>query len=92
MNLTDRQAKSLVVGAVAGAGLLASAESLASGNLPSVRVAVGGVIAGAVLYALADVAPPLAGGLALILITGAALTNGVNVARIVTTATTNKGK
>lgn len=88
MNLTERQAKSIVVGAVAGAAILASAEQLATGVMPDVRVAVGGVIAGAVLYAVADVAPAVAGTLALVLVTGAALTNGAAVARVVTQATT----
>lgn len=88
MNFTDRQAKSLVVGSIAGAAILASAQQLATGSMPDVRVAVGGVIAGAVLYALADVAPPLAGSLALLVLTGALLTNGADVARVITTATT----
>lgn len=79
-------AKGLVVGAAAGAGLLASAHDLVAGNPPQIRTAVGAAIAAALLYALADVAPPLAGGLALVLLTGAVLRHGVEVADIIMNA------
>lgn len=80
-------AKGLVIGSTATAGMLASASDLVNGRPPQVRTAVGAVIAAALLYALADVAPPLAGGLALVLLLGAVLTNGAEVAEIITKAT-----
>lgn len=90
MSFSERSAKTAVVGAVAGAALLSSAQSLATGTMPPVRIGVGAVIAGAMLYALADSAPAVAGGFALLLITGAVMVNGVQVAKIVTHATTGK--
>ena len=90
MAFTEKSAKALVVGAVAGAAILSSVDSLATGTMPSVVVGVGAVVIGSMLYALADVAPPLAASFALVLITAAALTNGVKVAGIVTNATRGK--
>ena len=87
MNFTSQQSKTIVITATAGAAILSSLEQLASKQAPSVRIGVGAVIAGAVLYSLTDVAPALAGSLALLLLVGAALTNGVKVANIVATAT-----
>lgn len=83
MNFTEAQAKGLVIGAVAGAGILASAAQLVEGKPPSIRTALGGAIAAAMLYALADWAPNVAGGLALVLLVGAVLTNGMDVASII---------
>ena len=80
-------AKGLVIGAAAGAGILASAADLATGNPPDVRVAVGVVLAAAVLYAAADWAPDLAAAFAVLLLTGAVLTNGKTVADVVRGAT-----
>lgn len=84
MDFTAGQAKGLVIGATAGAGLLASAADLFEGRPPSIRVAMGATIAAAMLYALADWAPSLAGSLSLLLLTGALLTNGATVAGIIT--------
>lgn len=84
--MSKSTAKGLVIGATAGAAILASAHDLVTGNPPQVRTAVAAVIAAALLYALAEVAPPLAGGLALIVLTGAVLRHGVEVADIVTQA------
>lgn len=86
MDFTTAQAKGLVIGATAGAGILASAAQLAEGSPPDVRVAVGATIAAALMYALADYAPELAGGLALLMLVGAVLSNGATVAGIITKA------
>lgn len=91
MNFTTRQAKSMVIGATAGAAILASLVQLSEGSAPDIRVGVGAVIAGGLMFALADVAPSLAGSLALVLLVGAALQNGTKVAAIVAGAT-NGGK
>lgn len=86
MDFTSAQAKGLVIGATAGAGILASAAQLVDGNPPDLRIAVGGAIAAAALYALADWVPGLAGGLALVMLVGSLLTNGATVAAIITKA------
>ena len=90
MNFTTGQAKGLVVGATCAAAILSSADNLANGKVPTVRNAVGAVVVASVLYAAADWQPELAGSLALVLLLGAILTNGVRVANIVTTATAKK--
>lgn len=87
MNFTARQAKTMVIVATAGSAILASLEQLATGSFPSVKIGVGAVIAGAVMYALTDIAPALAGALAALLLVGAALTNGTQVAAILSSAT-----
>lgn len=87
MNFTTTQAKTTVVVATAGAAILASLEQLATGQFPSVKIGVGAVVAGAVMYALTDIAPALAGSLAALLLAGALLTNGTQVAAILSSAT-----
>jgi hypothetical protein len=81
-------AKGFVIGATAGAAILASLDDLAAARPPDIKIAIGGVIAAAFLYALADAAPELAIGFAAILLVGAILTNGAQVAAIISKATT----
>lgn len=88
--MTPDNAKGLVIGAAAGAGILSSAENVAAGKLPDVRSAVGVVVVAAVLYALADWQPNFAAAFALVLLVGAILTNGVAVANVITGATAAK--
>lgn len=90
MNVTTGQAQGLVIGATAGATILASAANLADGKPPDIRTAIGGTIAAAFLYALADVAPELAAAFAMLLLAGAILTNGATVAGIITKATASR--
>jgi hypothetical protein len=85
--MNERQAKTLVIVGTSGAAMLASAEAIATGRPPSVRIGVGAVVAGSVLYALAGFIPPVAGGLALVMLTGSVLTNGATVAAILQRAT-----
>lgn len=87
MNFTTTQAKTLVITATAGSAILASLEQIATKQFPSVRIGVGAVIVGAVMYALTDISPALAGALALLLLAGAVLTNGTKVAGIISAAT-----
>lgn len=87
MNFTERQAKSLVIAATSVAAILAAVVDVADGRGPNVRTGVGAVIAGAVMYGVASVAPPLGGGLALVLLVGSALHNGPRVAELVGVAT-----
>lgn len=81
--MTEGKAKAVTVAAVGAAGLLSSLEHVAAGERPPLRTFVGVVVSGVVLLALAEVAPDLAGALALLLLTGAVLRNGVAVARTV---------
>lgn len=87
MNFTTDQAQGLVLGACAGTFVLAVADDIAHGDPPSIRAAVGSFLVAAALYALADWVPALAGSLALLLLVGAILTNGVSVANVITGAT-----
>lgn len=81
--MNEGTAKSLTVAAVGAAGLLSSLEYVAKGERPPLRTLVGVVVSGVVLLTVAEVAPTLAGSLALLLLTGAVLRNGVAVARVV---------
>ena len=87
MNFTTKSAKTMVVVATAGAAILSSMEQVSTGKMPSVKIGVGAVIVGAVLYALTDISPALAGALAALLLVGAALTNGTAVAATISSAT-----
>lgn len=80
-------ARGLVVGCTAGASILASAADLAQGRAPDVRIAVGAVFTAALLYSLADFAPQFVGWFSLLILAGALLTNGSQVADIVSAAT-----
>lgn len=80
-------ARGLVIGCTAGASILASTNDLASGKAPDVRIAVGAVFTAAILYSVADFAPKAVGMFSVLILTGALLTNGVQAANIITTAT-----
>lgn len=84
--VNETTAKGVVLGATGASAILVSLSDLAAGRPPSVRVAVGATLAAAMLYALAGPAPKIATGFALIMFTGAALTNGVEAARIINKA------
>lgn len=94
MNFTERQAKSLVITATSVAAILAAVVDVTEGRAPNIRIGVGAVVAGGFMYAVAGFAPPLAGGLALVLIVGSALQNGPKVAEVlgVATGSTTKKK
>lgn len=84
--MTPRTAKALVITGTAGAAILESVVQLADGKAPSLRLGIGVAIAGALMYALTDIAPPVAGGMGALLLTGAILTNGVRASAIVSKA------
>lgn len=79
--MNEAKAKTLTIAAVGAAGLLASLEYVAKGERPPLRTFVGVAVSGVVLLTLAEVAPGLAGSLALLLLVGALLRNGVGAAR-----------
>ena len=82
--MTGSGAKSLTVVSLIVSGSLASVESIRDGHLPPVRLAFGGLIAGVVLFTLADAAPDVAGGLAGLLLVGSLLTTGSKVLPLLT--------
>lgn len=84
--MIESKAKTITVAAVGAAGVLSSLEHVAAGRRPPLQTFVGVVVSGVFLLALAEVAPSLAGGLALLLLTGAVLRNGVGAARTIQTA------
>lgn len=79
--MTEGKAKTLTVAAVGAAAVLSSLEHVADGERPPLSTFVGATVAGVVLLATAEVAPDLAGGLALLLLLGAVLRNGQSAAR-----------
>jgi len=86
--VTSGEAKSLTIVSLVTAGALASVHAIRDGHLPSVRVPLGGVIVGVVLLTVADGAPDVAGGLALLLLAGSLLTTGRTVLPILTKGVT----
>lgn len=74
--MTPAHAKRYVLVGVAGTGALAVVASYRRGDTPDVRIGVGTVAAGVLLSVLAELVPDLAGGLALLMLTGAALATG----------------
>lgn len=79
--MTESKAKTITIAAVGAAGVLSSLEHVAQGNRPPLRTFVGVVVSGVILLTVAEVAPDVAGGLALLLLTGAVLRNGAGAAR-----------
>lgn len=61
-------AKRLTVTAVVVSGVLSSVQAVAEGERPSVKIAVGMAVAGALLLVASEFAPPLAGALAALLL------------------------
>ncbi len=81
--MIESKAKTITIAAVGTAGLLSSLEYVAKGERPPLSTFVGVVVSGFFLLALAELSPDLAGGLALLLLTGAVLRNGVNASRVI---------
>jgi len=69
-------AKRLVLVGVTGAGALAAVESLRHGDVPSVRIGVGVLASGVLLLGIAEVAPAIAGGFAMLLLVTSAFVLG----------------
>lgn len=86
MTISSGAAKSAALGCVIGAGAIASVSSLTKGELPPLKVGVGVFVAGAMLLALADVAPELAAGFGALVLVGALLRDGIPAARTLTSA------
>lgn len=85
--MNSATAKGLVITGTAGAGIFASLADIAQGNPPDIRVALGGILAASVLYALTDSAPSLAGMLAMLILVSAIILNGQAVFQIINKAT-----
>ena len=74
---SDTQAKRIVVGALVVTVVTTTVKSFREhGSPPPLRVLVGGFFAGAVLAMLAEVSPPLASSLAVLVLITALLTSG----------------
>ena len=69
------QARRLVIGAAVLTALLASAEAVADGGLPPVRIVIGALVVAAILSALTEASPSLAGGFALLILFSAIFTS-----------------
>jgi hypothetical protein len=69
-------AKHLVIASVVVTGVLASVKDVSRGQMPRAKVALGLVVAGVMLGALADVQPQLAGSFAALLLVSSLVNTG----------------
>jgi len=81
VNVSAASAKSTALGCVIGAGAIASVSSISAGKLPPLKIGVGVFVAGAMLLALADVAPQLAVGFGALVLVGSILRDGIPAAQ-----------
>jgi len=94
--VTPPEAKRLVIVGTVGAGTLAAVGAFRRGGGPTVRLAVGVFAAGTLLAVAAEVAPEVAGGMAVLMLTTSALVLGgdawAGISTAVRTAPTTAGK
>lgn len=86
--MNSASAKSTALGCVIGAGAIASVSSITKSEVPPMSIAVGVIVAGAMLLALADVAPDLAAGFGALVLVGSIFKSGIPAARAIQTAIT----
>lgn len=79
-------AQRFAVASVAGATLIVSGANMARGNLPNVRVFIGGTVAAFALAVAAGPVPAVVRALSVLIILGAVLTSGYDLARPLATA------
>lgn len=85
--MTRDQAKRYVIVSTVGVGTLGAVKAFRTGSGPTARQAFGVVASGAMLAILAELAPGIAGGLAILALTTAALVLGGDAWQGITTAT-----
>lgn len=74
--MNESKAKTAIVASVGGAAVLAVLDAVAHDKRPPLSVGVGAAVAGLMLLALAEAAPEVAAGLAVLLFVGSVLSNG----------------
>lgn len=79
MTATTASARKTVVLSVLVTGALVGARDVSRGAAPSVRTGIGLAVSAIVLGVMADAAPALASGFALVLVVGAVTTTGAEV-------------
>lgn len=72
---TPAAARHWVIGSVITTGLLASVEAIGNGDVPPVRIIIGGIVVAALLSALSEVSPRLAAGFAILIMLSAIFTS-----------------
>lgn len=87
--MTPPEAKRLVVVGTVAAGTLSAVAAFRRGGAPSPRLAVGVFATGTMLAVAAEVAPAIAGGFAVLMLTAATLVVGGDAWAGITAATTN---
>lgn len=88
---TEHRAQELVVGCLAATAVVAASSSLASGDVPGIRMVVGLAVSGMGLAAASMFAPDLAGGLAVLILTTTVFVYGKPLADAVTALTGKPG-
>lgn len=84
---TEHRAQELVVGCLAATAAVAAASTLASGDVPGIRMVTGLAFTGMTLAAASMFAPDIAGGLAVLILTTTVFVYGKPLADAVTTLT-----
>jgi hypothetical protein len=84
--MTSGGAKRLAIAAVLVAGSLASVKAVRKGEVPDIRIAVGGVFLLVFLLVLADVNAQVAGTVALLVLVSSAIGAGPDAYKAITTA------
>jgi hypothetical protein len=85
--MLEQRAQELVVGCLAASAAVAAGSSLASGNVPGMRLVVGIAFTGAGLATVSMVAPDLAGSFAVLILTTTVFLYGGPLMEAVTAAT-----
>lgn len=85
--MDSNTARGVVIGTISATAIIASLADLTGGHPPNIRVAVGSALAAAMLYALADPAPPLAAALGGLVLLTTTYTNYPQISAAVKSAT-----
>lgn len=91
LNLTVPQSKRYIVVATVGTGVLSAIAVYRRGETPSPRLAAGVLASGVMLSVLAEVAPAIAGGIALLMLTTAVFVVGGDAWEGISNATRKPG-
>ena len=87
--MTPRRAKRIILLAIIVAGTIAFVRQAAEGEIPSVRIAVGGFVALIMLTLIAEAAPEVAAGFAMLTLVSSIFVTGEPALSAITSALTS---